>query len=409
LLPSHFRFQPVLLGFGANLGDRRKTIESAWQTLAAHAGIKTVRLSRMYETEPVGGPDGQPLYLNAAGIVQTILPPVDLLRVLQQIEAGYGRIRTEHWGPRTLDIDILLYADKMQQDADLTIPHPEMLHRRFVLEPANEIAPDWIHPVTRNTLQKHWKQIQQTMSEKNSLDKSPERIRQMFDAVAPRYDFLNHLLSLGIDRHWRWMTARKLLNPQTIDGDVLDVCCGTGDLSIAFLKRKQYALNRHFYGIDFSTEMLERAVQKTKRFPQVRFSAGDAVCIPFETGRFAVAAVSFGLRNVCDPQRTLAEMVRVCKPGGTVAVLEFSTPVLPVVKQCYGFYFRFILPLLGQMFVGIRSGPQHHAYRYLPDSVFAFDCPEKTADRLRQLGVSAVRIFPMTFGIASLTLGTIPR
>ena len=149
----------VLLAFGSNLGDRRKTLTDAWSVLGQTENIITVRLSPFYETEPVGGPSGQPMYINAAGIIQTSMPPEELLKTLQGIENDFGRIRTQRWESRTLDIDILLYEDQIVELPMLTIPHVEMLHRQFVLTPAQDIAADWIHPLTKKTLREHWQMI----------------------------------------------------------------------------------------------------------------------------------------------------------------------------------------------------------------------------------------------------------
>jgi 2-amino-4-hydroxy-6-hydroxymethyldihydropteridine diphosphokinase len=146
---------PVLLSFGSNLGDRHKTLDTAWYMLGQTEGITTVCLSPLYETEPVGGPAGQPKYINAAGIIHTTIPPEELLKILQKIEADCGRIRAERWGARTLDIDILLYKNRIINSPLLTIPHVEMLHRQFVLVPANDIAADWIHPLTNKTIGEH--------------------------------------------------------------------------------------------------------------------------------------------------------------------------------------------------------------------------------------------------------------
>jgi len=145
----------VLLSFGSNLGPRHETLNAAWQVLEQTKKIQTVRLSPFYETEPVGGPAGQQMYLNAAGIIQTALPPLELLDVLQKIESAFGRVRAERWGARTLDIDILLYDRQIIELSALTIPHAEMLHRQFVLIPANDIAGDWIHPLTKKTVREH--------------------------------------------------------------------------------------------------------------------------------------------------------------------------------------------------------------------------------------------------------------
>jgi len=145
----------VLLAFGSNLGHRHETLCASWQALSQTSGILTVRLSPFYETEPLGGPPEQPKYINAAGIIQTTLPPLKLLDTLQKIETDFGRVRTEHWGTRTLDIDILLYEDEVIELPTLTIPHKEMLHRQFVLVPANDIAGDWIHPLSEKTIREH--------------------------------------------------------------------------------------------------------------------------------------------------------------------------------------------------------------------------------------------------------------
>ncbi|MDR0328870.1 MAG: bifunctional demethylmenaquinone methyltransferase/2-methoxy-6-polyprenyl-1,4-benzoquinol methylase UbiE [Planctomycetaceae bacterium] len=238
----------------------------------------------------------------------------------------------------------------------------------------------------------------------NSLpvDKSPERIRRMFGKVAPRYDMMNRLLSLGIDRWWRRVAARQLLHDQTPCGDVLDVCCGTGDLSLALEKwQQQLKTQRTIFGIDFSLEMIDIALRKAKGNVHFQFSVGDATELPFDDDRFAVVTVAFGLRNVSDTACGLAEMVRVCRPGGTVAVLEFSMPTLPILRHCYRFYFCTLLPKLGEWFVK----NQDQAYLYLSESVRQFDRPEQLANRLRELGIRDVQTQSMTFGIATLVWG----
>ena len=149
----------VLLSLGSNLGDRHGTLDGAWHALGQTENIKTIRLSSYYETEPVGGPAGQPKYINAAGLIQTSLPPIELLHALQKIETGFGRVRTVRWGSRTLDIDILLYENQVIELPALTIPHVEMLRRQFVLVPAADIAADWIHPLTKKTIGEHRQEI----------------------------------------------------------------------------------------------------------------------------------------------------------------------------------------------------------------------------------------------------------
>ncbi|MDR2756372.1 MAG: 2-amino-4-hydroxy-6-hydroxymethyldihydropteridine diphosphokinase [Planctomycetaceae bacterium] len=145
----------VLLALGSNLGNRREILESAWKEIGHLPETKTLRMSRFYETQPVGGSPNQPEFLNAAGVIETTLLPQVLLEKLQEIEIRFGRVRKEHWGPRTLDIDILLYGDQIIATLTLTVPHPEMLRRRFVLEPAAEIAAETVHPVTGKTIREH--------------------------------------------------------------------------------------------------------------------------------------------------------------------------------------------------------------------------------------------------------------
>lgn len=247
------------------------------------------------------------------------------------------------------------------------------------------------------------------------LDKSPERIRRMFDGIASWYDFLNHFLSLGIDRSWRKRSARRLIDDALPEGPILDLCCGTGDLTLAFHRRleqrsKKVASEaaRSLAGIDFSPEMIAHALKKTERIrknARIDFSVGDATSLPFEDGSFALVCVSFGLRNIVDTEQGLAEMVRVCKSGGKVGVLEFSMPTHPLIAGPYRLYFRAFLPRLGRFFAGNHD----NAYNYLPESVLMFDSPELLGKRLEKLGLTDIRSFPMTFGIATLTVGTVGK
>lgn len=147
--------ETVLLGLGSNLGDRRTILSSAWGQIAEIPETETISLSKFHETRAVGGPEGQPDFLNAVGLVRTNLDPEIFLQRLLEIENRFGRIRREHWGPRTLDLDILLFGDRIIKTSTLIVPHPEMLHRNFVLVPALEIAADRIHPQTGQTLRKH--------------------------------------------------------------------------------------------------------------------------------------------------------------------------------------------------------------------------------------------------------------
>jgi 2-amino-4-hydroxy-6-hydroxymethyldihydropteridine diphosphokinase len=152
----------VCISLGSNVGDKAKNIISAYEHIIALEGIYSSKFSRLYETSPVGGPL-QPLFLNAAMCIETELSPALLLRQVQDIETALGRIRTIKWGPRTIDIDILLYGSKIIHDEQLTIPHPLMHKRMFVLEPLSEIAPDIVHPVLKKTVFQLYKELQTSL------------------------------------------------------------------------------------------------------------------------------------------------------------------------------------------------------------------------------------------------------
>jgi 2-amino-4-hydroxy-6-hydroxymethyldihydropteridine diphosphokinase len=142
----------ALIALGSNLGDRQATLEGAIAALDGTRGVAVQKVSSFYETEPVGGPSGQGMFLNAAAVLETTLEPLGLLQVLQEIETRFGRVRTVRWEARTLDLDLLLYGDQIIETAELTIPHPRMAERRFVLEPLAEVAPDAFDPVTLRTI-----------------------------------------------------------------------------------------------------------------------------------------------------------------------------------------------------------------------------------------------------------------
>ncbi len=259
------------------------------------------------------------------------------------------------------------------------------------------------------------------MDQDDLLDKSPLRVQRMFAGVAPRYDLLNRLLSLGIDRSWRRRTAAILLENLKMEGPVLDVCCGTGDLAFAFRqyeerryekrrrKKEPETRNRPVIGVDFVPEMLALAEKKRRRFPpgfrdNPEFREANALELPFEENRFAIVAVAFGLRNTQDPDRVLREMVRVGKPGGTVAVLEFSMPDHFLIEPLYRFYFRRILPAVGRVISSDRTS----AYRYLPESVLQFEKKDTIPQRMRHAGLRHLGAVRMTFGIVSLHFGQCP-
>lgn len=232
------------------------------------------------------------------------------------------------------------------------------------------------------------------------LDKRETRIRGMFNNIAPSYDLLNHLLSLNIDHYWRWRTTR-LARPSG-SAPILDICTGTGDLALAYDRAAQGA--SPIVGADFCHEMLIRARQKTSKkraAERIRFLEADAQQLPFPDDYFQITTVAFGLRNVTDTDRGLAEMVRVTRSGGQVAILEFSQPRNKFFGKLYRFYFRNILPLVGQLI----SRSKDNAYRYLPASVAEFPDGEALADRLRRHGLKDIHWHPLTFGIATLYVG----
>jgi demethylmenaquinone methyltransferase/2-methoxy-6-polyprenyl-1,4-benzoquinol methylase len=234
----------------------------------------------------------------------------------------------------------------------------------------------------------------------NLLDRREARIRRMFDGIAPKYDLLNHLLSLNVDKAWRKRVTRMV---PVSTGPLLDLCTGTGDL--AFEYDRVTGGRVRIVGADFSAEMLTHAVAKSTRrgsHPRIGFVQADAQRLPFADGAFEVVTVAFGLRNVTETNVGLAEMARVTRPGGRVAVLEFSRPRHWFFGRAYRAYFRYLLPLVGQLFS--RSGEK--AYVYLPASVMEFPDGEALAERMRSAGLRDVNYTPFTFGIATLYVGT---
>ena len=243
------------------------------------------------------------------------------------------------------------------------------------------------------------------------LDKSPSRIRGLFDRIAPKYDFINHSLSLGIDHYWRRQTAKAVFTelPVQIAGDpLLDVCCGTGDLSIAMMREmRRRGLAPKITGVDFSTAMLEigkKKIQKLKAQNEITLQEGDALQLPFDADAFSVVCVGFGLRNVADTDGGISEMVRVCKPGGIIAILDFDLPKVPIISNLYRFYLQRVLPMYGNWFSKNREG----AYDYFSESVVQFDKGTVLAERLENAGLINVHFKSMTLATVSLYLGHKP-
>jgi demethylmenaquinone methyltransferase / 2-methoxy-6-polyprenyl-1,4-benzoquinol methylase len=222
-------------------------------------------------------------------------------------------------------------------------------------------------------------------------------VRQMFGEIAHRYDFLNHFLSASIDRRWRRLAAAKVAEHLTAKESAvcLDLCSGTGDLAIELHQR----LNLPVVASDFCHPMLVRSIQKTQTLP-IRTVEADSMATPFADDSFSAVAVAFGLRNLEDPRRGLAEMRRVLKPEGVLVVLEFSRPVIPVMRQAFQFYFQRILPRIGAWISGQRS-----AYQYLPDSVSRFPAQQELADLMADVGFRNVTYRNLSGGIAALHSG----
>jgi len=239
------------------------------------------------------------------------------------------------------------------------------------------------------------------------------KVREMFTQIAPRYDLLNHLLSLEMDRLWRARTAR-VLRPilERREARILDVCCGTGDLAFALQRRAKGRV----WGADFAHTMLVRARQKAERFrPEtqgsqknpaeerrrtVAFVESDALRLPFADGAFDLVTAAFGFRNLANYKNGLREICRVLKRGGTIAILEFAEPKPGWFGDLYRWYFRTVLPRLGGLISGDRA-----AYSYLPKSVSRFFQPEEFVEVIQQSGFGSVEARVWTGGTVALHTG----
>ncbi len=243
----------------------------------------------------------------------------------------------------------------------------------------------------------------------NEADAS-KRVREMFTQIAPRYDLLNHLLSLQLDRLWRARAAKLLRSVlHRPDALVLDFCCGTGDLAFALGR----AGKARILGADFAHTMLVRAKAKSATHslsaganasPRMSFFEADALRLPFADASFDLVTSAFGFRNLANYEAGLREIQRVLKPGGTIAILEFSEPPQGLLGDLYRWYFTRVLPKIGWLVSGHQS-----AYTYLPKSVARFFRPAELAALMTNVGYQSVEFREWTIGTVALHTGTRPR
>jgi len=226
-----------------------------------------------------------------------------------------------------------------------------------------------------------------------SADDHARRVRDMFARISPRYDLLNHLLSANVDKGWRRRVVRKIQPLLKRDAQVLDVGCGTGDLSIELFEKTAARV----VGLDFCRPMLELAKQKAS---QLSFIEGDGLCLPFAEGTFDALTAGFVVRNLASVEGGLTEFYRVLKPQGTMVILEFSQPTVPGVRQFVRFYYSRLLPAIGAWFSGSRS-----AYEYLPNSIGKFPNQETLAGMIRAAGFVEVEFENLSGGIAAMHIG----
>ena len=225
-----------------------------------------------------------------------------------------------------------------------------------------------------------------------------DAVREMFTSIAPRYDLLNHVLSMNVDRLWWNRTARAFAHVLRRPGaQVLDLCCGTGDMTFALHRRMDDSESK-VWGADFSHAMLVRAEEKS-RGRRITWVEADALNLPLASGMFQLVTSAFGFRNLANYDRGLAEIYRVLVPGGEVGILDFGEPK-GLIGRVYRVYFKQVLPRIGTLISGVR-GP----YAYLPASVLRFPAPEEMLQRMRDAGFTDASWTPYTFGIAGLYRG----
>lgn len=232
-------------------------------------------------------------------------------------------------------------------------------------------------------------------------EQAAQYVRDMFEQIAPRYDLANHLLSMNIDRYWRWRAVRLVRAHGAAGDPAVDLCCGTGDLTVAL--DLGLAPEAAIIGSDFTHGMLKRAREKGVS-PRVRWMECDAMRLPFADHTVGAFTTAFGFRNLVDYRAALREFYRALRPGGLLLILECSRPSIPVLGPVYEFYFRRVVPVLGGWITGSRS-----PYQYLPASVARFPLPQELATWMREEGYEQVRFRRLTGGIVSLHTAVKPR
>ncbi|MBI4843343.1 MAG: bifunctional demethylmenaquinone methyltransferase/2-methoxy-6-polyprenyl-1,4-benzoquinol methylase UbiE [Nitrospirae bacterium] len=234
----------------------------------------------------------------------------------------------------------------------------------------------------------------------DSSEKDPLKIQTMFTTIAHRYDFLNMVLSLGIDKCWRRFAINQL--PKSDNARYLDVATGTGDVALEIVKRIP---GSKVNGVDFSEGMLDVGNEKVSNAglsDRISLDFGDATALPFGDNTFDGSIIAFGIRNVQDYKKGVSEMGRVVKRGGRVVILEFTTIQHPLIKPLYRFYISKVIPFIGEVVSGKRG-----AYKYLPESMLAFPSPDELKKTMEGTGLADVKYYKLTLGIAAVHVGTV--
>ena len=224
-----------------------------------------------------------------------------------------------------------------------------------------------------------------------------QNIGSLFNRIAGKYDFLNHLLSLNIDKYWRRKAVKSIVNSQCVNSQCLDVAIGTADLAIEILRQMP---QMQVQGLDLSVEMMKIGAEKVRKAgleEKISFHEGSALNMPFEDCRFDIVTCAYGVRNFSDLEKGLQEMNRVMQPGGRLMILEFSYPKNPVIAWLYDLYFSHILPLVGRL-----VSKDQTAYSYLNRSVKNFVRDAEMADKIRDAGFAEVNYEPLTLGITTI-------